>query len=310
NAEAADAFRQAATLDPQNAVAWLNAGLLYAQTGAGAKAIPALSQALTLGTDYKYEAHMALAQVYVAAKNTHKAMTEFTAASSARPDDPTALFDLAVLQTQAGQTAVAEQTYRKVLAAAPTDPQILAQAQTNLGLLLAADGKSAEAMPLLQAAAQSDPKNAAPHLALANLYARAGDAAKAMAERQTAVILNPQDTQTRLLVADALLADKKYAEAAMQYEAVIKRDPGNAAVQNALGTAYEQMNDLTRAQAAFKSALTGKGSAREKAQAQNNLGVVYEKQGKQAQAIAAYKKAVALDPMLTEAKTNLARFRK
>ncbi|MDQ2687174.1 MAG: tetratricopeptide repeat protein, partial [Armatimonadota bacterium] len=45
NAEAADAFRQAATLDPQNAVAWLNAGLLYAQTGAGAKAIPALTQA-------------------------------------------------------------------------------------------------------------------------------------------------------------------------------------------------------------------------------------------------------------------------
>lgn len=310
NAEAADAFRQASTLDPKNAVAWLNAGLLYAQTGAGAKAIPALTQALALGTDYKYEAHMALAQVYVAQKNNPKALSEFAAAASVRPNDPTALFDLAVIQTQARQTPAAEQTYRKLLAANPAGTQILTQARTNLGLLLAADGKGDEAIPLLQAAAQADPKNAAPHLALANLYAKAGDAAKAISERQVAVAINPQDIQTRLLLADALLADKKYAEAAMQYEAVTKRDSGNAAVQNALGTAYEQMNDLARAQAAFKSALIGKGSAREKAQAQNNLGVVYEKQGKQAQAIAAYKKAIALDPTLTEAKTNLARFRK
>ena len=310
NAEAADAFHQASTLDPQNAIAWLNAGLLYAQTGAEAKAVPALTQALALGTDYKYEAHMALAQVYVNAKNSPQAMSEFAAAAVARPNDPTALFDLAVLQTQARQTPAAEQTYRKIIAAGPSDPQILTQTQTNLGLLLAADGKGDEAIPLLQAAAQADPKNAAPHVALANLYARMGDADKAMAERMTAVTINPQDTQTRLLLADALLADKKYAEAAMQYETVTKRDPGNAAVQNALGTAYEQMNDLARAQMAFGAALTGKGSAREKAQAENNLGVVYEKQGKQAQAIAAYRKAVALDPTLTQAKKNLARFRK
>lgn len=310
DAEAADAFRQAAALDPQSSVAWLNAGLLYAQTGAGDKAIPALTQALALGTEYRYEAHMALAQVHVAAKNNAKGMAEFAAAVKERPDDPTALFDLAVLQTGARQTAAAEQTYRKVLAAGPTDPQVLAQTQTNLGLLLAAGGKSDEAIPLLQAAAQADPKTAAPHLALANLYAKAGDPARAMAERMAAVILNPQDMQTRLLLADALLADKKYAEAAMQYEAVTQRDPGSAAVQNALGTAYEQMNDLPKAVRAFGSALTGRGTAREKAQAQNNLGVVYEKQGKQAQAVAAYKKAIALDPTLAEARKNLARFGK
>lgn len=310
NAEAADAFSQAAALDPQSTVAWLNAGLLYAQTGAGARAIPALTKALALGTDYKYEAHMALAQVYVAAKNNTQALSEFAAAADARPNDPTALFDLAVVQTQARQTAAAEQTYRKIIAAGPSDPQILTQTQTNLGLLLAADGKSDEAIPLLQAAALADPKNAAPHVALANLYAKTGAGDKAMDERLAAVTINPQDTQTRLLLADALLASRKYAEAAMQYEAVTKRTPGNSAVQNALGTAYEQMNDLARAQTAFQAALAGTGGARDKAQAQNNLGVVYEKQGKQAQAIAAYRKAVALDPGLSEAKKNLARFGK
>lgn len=305
NLEAADAFRKAADLDPKNAGAWLYAGLLYSQVGANDKAIPALTQALALGTPSLYDAHMALAQAYAGQKNNPKAMAEFAAAVKARPDDPTAHFDLAVLQTQAGQKADAEQSYRKVLDLKPTDPQIVTQAQTNLGLLLAADGNATEAVPLLSAATQADPKAAAPHLALANLYAKQGDAAKALAERQAALALTPQDDQTRLLVADALLAQKQYAEAAAQYAAVAGRQPTNAAVQNALGTAYEQTGDLARAQAAFEAALAANPRY---AQAQNNLGVVYEKQGKKAQALAAYKKAVAIDPTLTEAKRNLARY--
>ncbi len=302
--EAADAFQQAATLEPSNGNAFLNAGLLYAQSGQNDKAITDLAKAISLDTDYKYEAHMALAQAYAGSKDNAKAISEFTIASQVRPTEAAPLFDLGVLQSQAGSSAAAADAYRKVIALPAADPTLKMQAQTNLALLSAKSG-SADAATALAQAAQTDPNNPAPHTALANLYAKQGDVAKALAERRTVLKLSPTDDQTRLLVADTLLSQKEYSDAASQYDVVAQREPKNAAVQNARGTAYELSGDLSTAQRAFEAALA---IDPKNAQAENNLGVVYEKQGKKAQAIAAYKKAIALDPTLVQAKKNLARY--
>ena len=302
-AQAADAFAQAAALDPKNSLSALNAGLLYAQGGDTARAIPALQQALALDTDYKYEAHMALGQAY-AKSSPDRAITEFVAASAARPTEAAPVFNQAVLQTQAGHRAEAEAAYRKVIDLAPSDPQMLAESQTTLGQLLAQDG-SADGVPLLTQAIQASPKSAAPHLALANLYAKMGNTQRAVDERMAALALSPGDTQTRLLVADALMAQKKYTQAAAQYDLAVQAQPSSASAQNARGTAHELAGDNAGAQAAFEAAL---GLDPQSATAQNNLGVVYEKQGKKSQAVAAYKKAVRLDPALQVARKNLARF--
>ena len=309
NAEAAAAFQKAADLDSKNSISLLNAGLLYAQTGDNDKAIADLNQAIAQDTDYKYEAHLTLAQAYHNTNNDAKAISNSIRPLRFARQTPTPLFNLGVLQQQAGQSADAEQSYQKVINLKPTDSQILVQSQTNLGiLLLANDGKADQAIPLLTAAVQADPKAAAPHAALGNLYAKQGDAAQALTERKTAVGLNPADNQTRLLLADSYLAQKQYTAAAEQYAAAAEHDPQNTSIQNALGSSYAQAGETAQAQTAFLAALAGNGDKTQKAQAQNNLGFVYEKQGKRAQAIVAYKKAVALDPTLPEAKKNLARF--
>lgn len=302
-AEAADAFAQAAALDPKNSVAALNAGLLYAQGGSTEKAIPALQQALALDTDYKYEAHMALGQAY-ARSSPDRAISEFGAASLARPTDALPVFNQAVLLTQAGQRAGAEAAYRKVIDLAPSDPKLLAEAQGTLGQLLAQDG-SADGIPLLTQSAQAHPQDPAPHLALANIYAKSGSAQKALDERMAALMLSPNDVQTRLLVADGLRSQKKYAQAAAQYDLAAQAQPQNAAIREQAGEAREMAGDLAGAQSAFEAALAANPQS---ALAQNNLGVVYEKQGKQSHAVAAYKKAVRLDPSLAVARKNLARF--
>ncbi len=302
-AQAADAFAQAAALDPKNSVAALNAGLLYAQQGNNAKAVPALQQALALDTDYKYEAHMALGQAY-AKSSPDQAITEFAAASAARPTEALPVFNQAALLTNAGRRADAEAAYRKVIDLAPSDPQMLATAQSTLGRLLAQDG-SADGIPLLTQAIQASPQNPAPHLALANLYAKMGNPQKALSERMAALVLNANDAQTRLLVADALMSQKSYAQAASQYDRAVQQLPPSASVQNARGTAHELAGDTAGAQAAFQAALAADPQS---AVAQNNLGVIYEKQGKKTQAVAAYKKAVRLDPSLVVARKNLARF--
>ena len=305
-ADAAAAYAQAATLDPKNSTAFLNAGLLYAQAGDNDRAIPALKQALALDTDSKYEAHMALGQAY-AKSDTDQAIAQFALAAQLRPTEVAPVFNQAVLQTQLGNHPQAEASYRKVIDLAPSDAQSLADAKINLGLLLAQDGNAAEAVPLLTQAAEADPKNPAPHLALGNLYSHLGNTQKANEERLAAVNIAPDDVQTRLLVADSMLAHKQYTAAAAQYDEAVKRQPDNALVQNARGTAYEMAGNLKMAQASFVAALSADPKS---AQAQNNLGVVYEKQGKKAQALAAYKKALALDPALSVARKNLARLGK
>lgn len=305
-AEAADAYQKASALDPTNSAAFLNAGLLYAQAGNNDKAIPALTQALALDTDEKYEAHMALGQAQ-AKSDPDQALTQFVAAAQARPTDALPVYDQAVLQTQAGRRPQAEAAYRKVIDLAPSDPKMLGDAQMALGLLLAQDGNAADAVPLLTQAAQADPKNPVPHQALGNLYAKLANPQKAIDERTVAVSLAPDDVQTRLLLADQLMAQKQYAAAAMQYDQAAQRQPDNAQVQNARGTAYEMSGNLAVARTAFQAALTADPKY---ARAENNLGVVYEKQGHMAQAVAAYKKAVQLDPALAVARRNLARLTK
>lgn len=304
-ARAADAFAEAARLDPKNSVDALNAGLLYAQVGNNDKAIPALNQAVTLDTDYKYEAHMALGQAY-AKTSPNSAITEFRAASAARPTEAAPVYAQAALLTQAGRRAEAETAYRKVIDLAPSDPQMLADSQTTLGQLLAQDG-SADGIPLLTQAVQAHPSDPAPHLALANLYAKIGSPQRAMDERMTALRLSPGDVQTRLQVSDALMAQKKYAQAAAQYAQAAQAQPQSASIQNARGTALELAGDIAGAQSAFEAALAADPRS---APALNNLGVVYEKQGKKAQALAAYQKAVRLDPSLSVARKNVARFGK
>jgi tetratricopeptide (TPR) repeat protein len=79
--EAADTYRQAATIDPKDASAWLNAGLLYQALGDRVKAIGALDKAIMLGTPFKYEAHYALGEAYGAANHVDWAIKEFTLAS-------------------------------------------------------------------------------------------------------------------------------------------------------------------------------------------------------------------------------------
>ena len=117
--------------------------------------------------------------------------------------------------------------------------------------------------------------------------------------------LAPDDNGNRLVLADTLSAQKDNAGALTLYRDAAKREPGNASIQNALGTAYVQANDLPNALLAFQAALTADPK---NALAANNIGVVYDRQGKRTQAIAAFKKALLLDPTLHDARVNLARY--
>ena len=309
-ADAADALQKSATLNPKDASAWLNAGELYAHVGSQDQAIAALTKVVgpdvdpSLDVKGQYDAHFSLGEAYAAKGDNNGAIKEFDTAATLQPANATPLYNKGVLQEQAGLKADAESTYQ---AALKDDPNNL-QVQSALGLLLADEGKNAEAAPLLSQVSSGMPQDgkAAPFYArLGDVYAQLRDYPSANRARLEALALSPDDADTHVALADSYLAQRQYVSALNQYNAAAKLRPQDATIQNGRGVAYKALRQYPKALSAFKRAVA---LSPHSAQMQNNVGVVYELLGNRAQAIVAYKKALALDPGLAVARVNLNRF--
>ena len=310
SAEAAAALQKAASLNPKDASASLSAGELFAKSGQYDSAITSLTQAVgpdvspKLDPAAEYDAYFALGESYAAKGNPAQAITEFNTASQLQPQNAAPLYNKGVLQQQAGLSADAETSYRSALAKDPNNPQI----QTALGSLLADRGDTAEAITLLSSGIPQLPPSAsaAPFYSrLGDLYAKQKDYPEANQARLQALTLAPEDTDTRVALADSYMTQHQYVSALAQYNLAAQARPADAAIQNQRGVAYKNLKQYPRALAAFKQAAVLSPT---NAQVQNNIGVIYELLGKRPLAIAAYKKALALNPQLAEARQNLSRF--
>lgn len=310
SAEAADALQKAAGLNTKDAESWLNSGELYAKAGNQDQAIAALTNAVGPDVDPKldvkgeYDAYFALGEAFAAKGDSNQAIKEFTTASQLQPQNAVPLYNLGVLQEQAGLKADAQTSYRSALKLDPENTQI----QMALGLMLADAGNAADAAPLLAQAAPKLPQDAkaAPVYArLGDMYARQRDYANSNQARLQALTLNPADTETRLALGDSYMAQKQYVSALVQYDMAARARPNDAAIQNQRGVAYKNLKQYPKSLAAFRRALA---FSPRNAQVQNNIGVLDELLGRQAEAIVAYRKALALNPNLAEARRNLTRF--
>ena len=311
SADAAAALQKSASLNPKDASASLSAGELFAKAGQYDPAIANLMQALgpdvapKLDAASEYDAHFALGECYAAKSDPASAIKEFDAAAALQPQSAVPLYNKGVLQQQAGRGADAEASYRAALLKDPNNPQI----QTALGALLADRGKNTEAETFLASGAARLPQTAqtAPFYSrLGDLYAKQKDYAHANQARLSALTLSPDDTDTRVALADSLMTQQQYVSALAQYGIAATARPTDAAIQNQRGVAYKNLKQYPKALAAFKQAAALSPT---NAQVQNNIGVVYELLGKRPSAIASYKKALSLNPQLAEARQNLGRFR-
>jgi tetratricopeptide (TPR) repeat protein len=92
---------------------------------------------------------------------------------------------------------------------------------------------------------------------------------------------------------DELRAVKDYLDAIDYYEAALYKEPHNASIQNKMGIAYLQLQNLGKASKYFKNAIH---SDRTFADAYNNLGAVYYMQRSYRKAIHQYQAALKLRP--------------
>jgi tetratricopeptide (TPR) repeat protein len=125
----------------------------------------------------------------------------------------------------AGQSAAALERADKYLATKPKE----AQMRFLKSVVLADTGRGGESAALLQQLTQDYPELAEPHNNLAALYAASGEYAKARAELEESLRLNPGYATAQENLGDvyAMLAGQAYARA-------LRLEPGNGALPRKL----------------------------------------------------------------------------
>jgi tetratricopeptide (TPR) repeat protein len=330
---AAQSYRQALRLVPDDAQMHYNLSLALDRLGDGAGETQELVRAVRLDPRLAV-AHNQLGLLALNAGRQAEAERELKAAIEINPKFAEALNNLGVLDTQRGKDSEAATLFQQ---AAEYDPSY-SRAFINLGLTLARHGQFAEAEKQIRGALQANPSDASAYGALGMVEAKLGRGDDAIASFRKAIDLDPQSSEAHLNLGIALVDRFDRAGGFAEFSEAVRLDPKSASAHFNLGRFYfesSKYDDARKELAAAKAlqprfanalyflALVERQSgnvARSaellqtlveiqpgQADAQFLLGQDLEKLGKSTQAIEHWKLALQADPDHSQTLYNLAR---
>lgn len=167
------------------------------------------------------------------------------------PADFEATFNLGAALAALGKTAESLRVLEKAVQLRPQ----AAVARNALAATLIDAGRPTEAIAQLRAAVRGEPDHADSHFNLARMLAGLGDATGAAAEYLEYLRLRPDDAEVRIQLAGLYVDEKNFRAAAVQFGQAVKARPDDADLQTNLGTALTFAGDLPAAIGAFERAL-------------------------------------------------------
>jgi tetratricopeptide (TPR) repeat protein len=166
------------------------------------------------------------------------------------------------------------------------------------------DHKWAQAVPAWKIAADKDPADARPWNNMGVALAATGKTSEAIAAYEKALSINNDSSQTHNNLGSALAESGRMDEAMAQVEKAIEMNPDNGAAHINLGHLLEVKGER---EAAIQQLTAGIELAPKNPDGHNIYGVILARQGKLDEAIAELQKAVALAPNCAECHYNLGR---
>jgi tetratricopeptide (TPR) repeat protein len=195
-----------------------------------------------------------LADYYLQHDRVEEARQQESDALRINPTYLEARLDLALALSLLGRPGEAEAEYRKGLELKPEGKELIV-AHSGLGAALAAQHRTAEALPELELAVQLRPESGEGHYNLGTALAELGRNQQAASELSIAVRLEPNDAEAHHRLALALSTLGRMNEAAGEIAAVAKLRPGDAITQYNLGLALARTGHLDEAIRHFSEAL-------------------------------------------------------
>jgi tetratricopeptide (TPR) repeat protein len=209
----------------------------------------------------------------------------FTKAIAADPKDYSAYFNLALANTMLGKNAEAIAGYKKVLELKPG----LTEAETNLGIVLLKEKQAGDAVPYLDAAASSAPKDFRARLYLSQALLESGDLEKAGQSYQAALALDAKSAAAELGLAHVFARQKRLADADSHFRRAAELDPGYRDGLLELASLYEAAGQKAEAMALYQQ-------FPENAAARERLGQLLVESGRPAEGIPHLEWAVKRSP--------------
>ena len=178
-----------------------------------------------------------------------------------------------------------------------------AVAHNNLGMLLADEGKTAEAIQHYRAALALRPLHVDAHNNLGNALHRLGQNDAAEAHYREAIRLNPVHPMAHYNYGNLLTEEGRFDQAIAEYHEALRIHPDDPQVYNNLGNALVQRGRLDEAAACYRAAIR---LAPTHARPYYNLGKVLRLQGRPAEAAASLTEAIRFQPTYAKALNELA----
>jgi predicted O-linked N-acetylglucosamine transferase (SPINDLY family) len=167
------------------------------------------------------------------------------------------------------------------------------EAHNNLGIVLAEQGRLAEAAASFQKAVRLKPDDALAHNNLGNVLRELGSLEEAVGHLQQALRLRPNFAEAHNNLGIVLAQQGKLAEAVASYQEAVHFQPGWADAHSNLGNALQEQGHLAEAEASLQQALRLKPDL---ANAYYNLGIVLAKQRRLEEATAHLQQALRIQP--------------
>ncbi len=178
----------------------------------------------------------------------------------------------------------------------PRDYYDSASLHNRIGLLLAQQGRIAEAGGQFALAVRFDPRNAEAHAGLGLALEQEGKTSEAVGHYTEAVRLQPDAPELHIQLAMALEKQGKLDEAIREGEEALRFDPNRADWHYNLGLALFRRGDTQAAVEHLETALKLDPRPPDEAEWHHNLGVMLCRQGDTAGAIEHLETALRLDP--------------
>ncbi|MCX8092454.1 MAG: tetratricopeptide repeat protein, partial [Verrucomicrobiae bacterium] len=198
-----------------------------------------------------------------------------------------------------GDTARAKAHFEAALRIKPDH----ALAHSNLGIVLAEEGRLEDAIAHFKEALRIKPGLAEAHHNLGVVLLRAGKLQEAEASFAKAIECKPFHAEAHYALGNLRLQRGQFAEAAEHFQMALRVRPHDAEAHNRLGIALARQGRPHDALTHFRRALE---LGADPVQTHHNLGNAFSMQGRLAEAIAEYRTVVRLNPNHLEALNNLA----
>jgi tetratricopeptide (TPR) repeat protein len=215
-----------------------------------------------------------------------------------RPENDRAHTNLGSLLLAGGRVAEAIAQFETALRIYPSDPI----AHFDLGSALWQSNRDDEAINEYRKAVRIDPGLVEAHAGLAQVYLSAGRTPEAIEELESVVRLRPDDTETRNGLGNLLLQSGRQEEAISQYQAALGVNPAYLDARNNLGSALTAAGRYGEAIRQFQAALQIDPGV---AAVHYNLGNALRRNGQIREAVAEFQTALRLQPDYPKARRAL-----